>query len=334
VVAHRVTIADVAREAGVSQQTVSRALNNKGEISAGTRQHVLEIVGRLDYRPSTLARGLATRHTTTIGLVVPDIANPFFSELARGAEDAAQAASHSIVFCNTVEDPERELSILRTLEDQRVDGVVLCSSRLPREGLLLAASRHPALVLVNRAAPGSGLRSVAVDDEAGAVAAVRHLVRSGRRAIGFLAGPPASSSGERRRLGYLAAMAEYALEPDPALAAPCAPTLEGGREAALALLRARPDVDGLFCYNDLAAVGALQACTALGLSVPGQVAVVGCDDILLAGLVTPALSTLRSDQRLLGRKAVEALLDGNNGCGDGADTIWIRPELVVRASAP
>ena len=215
----RVNIADVAREAGVSAQTVSRALNNKGEISTETRARVLETVDRLGYRPNTLARGLVTQKTSTLGLIVPDIANPFFSEVARGAEDAAHGAGFSLLLCNTMEDPSREIEALRTLEAQRVDGIVLCSSRLSDEAFGAMLARLPAVILVNREASGSDLRSVCIDDEAGARCATQHLLHSGRRTIAFLAGPPASQSGRRRAQGYQRALAEAGVSVDPALSA-------------------------------------------------------------------------------------------------------------------
>ena len=213
----RVNIADVAREAGVSAQTVSRALNNKGEISTETRARVLETVDRLGYRPNTLARGLVTQKTSTLGLIVPDIANPFFSEVARGAEDAAHGAGFSLLLCNTMEDPSREIEALRTLEAQRVDGIVLCSSRLSDEAFGAMLARLPAVILVNREASGSDLRSVCIDDEAGARCATQHLLHSGRRTIAFLAGPPASQSGRRRAQGYQRALAEAGVSVDPTL---------------------------------------------------------------------------------------------------------------------
>lgn len=331
---HRVTIADVAREAGVSHQTVSRALNNKAEISPETRARVLQVVERLGYRPSLLARGLATHKTTTLGLVVPDIANPFFSEVARGAENAAHAAGYNLFLCNTIEDPVRELNVLRSLESQRVDGVVLCSSRLSDQQIMAVAASLPALVLVNRKLPGSGLISICVDDARGAEGAVSHLITRGRRTIAFLAGPSASFSGQHRRRGYAAALAAVGRPVDEGLIRFCTPDLEGGRAAATALLSARPEIDALFCYNDLVAVGALQACAACGRRVPEDVAVVGCDDILLAGLVTPSLTTLRSDQRRLGALAVEALLRQINGCEQSCEDVSLQPELIVRGSAP
>jgi LacI family transcriptional regulator len=335
----RVTIADVARTAGVSYQTVSRAINGKGEISAETRQRVLAAVEALGYRPSSIARGLATNRTLTIGLVVPDIANPFFPEIAKGAEEAARAAGYSLLLCNTTEDPEREARILANLEEKWVDGLVLCSSRLPDDLLGQLLSRHRAAILVNRPLPAAELApdlpasSVQVDDALGARLAVTHLVRRGCRKIGFLAGPPASYSGRARREGYTAGLAAAGLAFDPGLILPCAPVLTGGIEAAGQMLAERPNVDALLCFNDLVAVGALQALTAAGRRVPQDVAVIGADDIALAALVTPALTTVRVAQHDIGARAVEALLRLVHGDDTGRATVVLRPELVVRESA-
>jgi len=330
----RVTIADVAREAGVSQQTVSRAINDKTEISPQTRAHVLAVVERLGYRPSGLARGLVTQKTHTIGLVVPDIANPFFSEVARGAEDAAHLAGYSLLLGDTVEDPQREARVLAALEEKRVDGIVLCSSRLPEDDLAALSRRHSNLILVNRRLPDHRVGIVIVDDVAGARQAVQHLTRSGRRTIGFLAGPKGSHGGQLRSEGYRAGLMEAGLTFDPTLLLPCLPYRDGGFEAASQLLAERPDVDALFCYNDLVAVGALQACAEMGRKVPETVAVIGCDDILLARLVTPPLTTMHSDQRTLGARAVQMVLDKIGGCADDCDEFVLQPRLVVRASAP
>lgn len=331
---HRATIADVARAAGVSQQTVSRALNNKGEISPETRARILEIIEQLGYRPSTIARSLVTQRTMILGLVVPDIANPFFSEVVRGAEDAAQDAGYSLLLGNTIEDPGREESVLHTLEAQRVDGIILCSSRLPDDKLVALAARQPAVVLVNRRLSDHLLRSVSVDDEAGAQTAVRHLLAAGRRTIACLAGPASSHSGRDREAGYRRSLVEAGMFVDPALVLNCAPFRDGGRAAAEVLLSRCPTLDAILCYNDLVAVGALQACADLGRHVPRDVAVVGCDDIMLAALVNPSLTTLRSEKRKLGATAVHLLLEQLNNCPGDCTDVLLQPELIVRASAP
>jgi LacI family transcriptional regulator len=239
-----VTIADVAREANVSTQTVSRAINNKGEISQETRQRVLEVIERLDYRPNSIARGLATNRTLTLGLVVPDIANPFFPEVARGAEDLALEHGYNLFLCNTIENPDREAAVLGLLEDKRVDGVMLCAARLPDERLLPLLRRHKAVVLVNRTAPAEVAGIVRLDEGAGSRQVVRHLLASGRRALGLLAGPPMAYSSQARALGFNAALAEAGLASHPQRVRHCPPYLEGGYQAARDLLAAHPAIEG------------------------------------------------------------------------------------------
>jgi len=331
---NRVTMAEVAREAGVSLMTVSRVINEKDEVSLATRQRVLEVVERLGYRPSSIARGLATHRTGTIGLVVLDNANPFFSEVARGVEQRAYAEGYSVFLCNTDEDPQREVDVLQSLEGKRVDGVVLCSSRLDENELRIALALHPAVVLVNRRLPGNGVSSLLIDDEMGGRMATQHLLQAGHRAIGFLAGPPTSYSGHERAKGYRAALSSVGMSYNPAWVRHCSPVVQGGHEAARDLLTAHPELTALFCYNDLVAVGALQACADLGRQVPGDLAIVGYDDIPLAALVTPSLTTCRVSRCELGAQAMQLLLDQIDGCLDGCEEIVLRPELVVRASAP
>jgi len=332
----RVTIADVAREAGVSQMTVSRVINDKEEVSPATRQRVLEVVERLAYRPSGIARGLATRRSGTLGLVVPDVSNAFFADVARGAEHVAYAQGYNVFLCNTEEDPARELAVLKSLEEQRVDGLVLCSSRLEEWQLREVLDRHGVVALVNRRLEGEQVRSVLVDDEMGGRLATEHLLRSGHRRVGYLAGPPVSHSGRERAKGFFAVFraANQPCYVDWVLH--CQPTVEGGEEAARTLLTTHPDLTALFCYNDLVAVGALQACAQLGLRVPEDVAVVGHDDIPLAALVTPPLTTCRVPRYELGAQAVRVVLDliGDGGAAADAGEIMLQPELVVRASAP
>ncbi len=326
-----VTITDVAREAGVSTQTVSRVLNNKGEISPATRQAVEDVIDRLGYRPNAIARSLVTRRTLSLGLVVPDITNPFFPEIARGAEEIALAAGYNVFLCNTIEQPEREISVLRSLEEKRVDGVVVCSSRLPDEQLLPVLRRQQAVVLVNRMAPPDVAGTVRVDDVNGSEQAVRYLLARGRLRVGMLSGPPTSFSGRERRQGFVQATRAAQVAVDPSWIVSCAPTFDGGQQAARAVLSSGR-VQGLVCYNDLVAVGALQACRDLGVRVPDDIAIIGCDDIPLASLVTPALTTVRISKFELGAAAVRMLLDRIEGRSDRSDVI-MQPELIVRASA-
>jgi LacI family transcriptional regulator len=330
----RITMADVAREAGVSSMTVSRVINDKGDVSPDTRQRVLEVIERLGYRPSGIARGLATQRTGTLGLVIPDIANPFFAGVARGVEEGAYAKNYNVFLCNTEEDPQRELAVLKSLEEKRVDGLVLCSSRLDDGELRSVVARYTAVVLVNRRLAGTGVHSVLIDDETGGRLATQHLLDGGHRAVGFLAGPAVSHSGRERAVGYRAALALAGVPANPGWLRNCFPTVQGGQEATRELLAEHPELTALFCYNDLVAVGALQACAELGHLVPGSVAVVGYDDIPLAALVTPPLTTCHVSRLELGAQAVRLLLNQIEGCPDDCGEIVLRPELVVRASAP
>lgn len=328
----RVTIADVAREANVSTMTVSRVVNGKGETSEATRAKVQEVVTRLGYRPNGLARSLTLQRTFTLGFVVPDISNPFFPDIVRGAEDAAWQAGYTLVLCSTVESVKREEKVLQLLEDKHVDGVIVCSARLPDEQLFPLIERHSAALLVNRRAPQEVASTLRVHDAQGTMRAVHHLLSRGKEALALLAGPSYSYSAERRFEGFETALETTGREVDKALIRPCTPDEAGGFEAAKTLLRERPDIDGLICYNDLVAVGALQACEELGVRVPGDLAVVGCDDIRLASLVTPALTTLRVSKYDLGAQAVKMLLERIEG--KAAEEMLIKPELVVRQSAP
>jgi LacI family transcriptional regulator len=338
----RTTIADVARRAGVSMMTVSRVVNDKDGVSPATRQRVRLIITELGYRPSGIARGLATQRTGTLGLVVPDVANPFFSDVVRGAEQVAYQQGFSLLLCNTEEDPQRELDVLQLLEEKRVDGIVVCSSRLAPELLRLALAHYPAAVLVNQQVmPAEGtsiVGAVLLDDEMGGQIAASHLIRRAHRFIGYLSGPVTSFSGQRRGRGYHSALAAAGIEAQPGWTRMCRPTVEGGLQASRLLLNQHPEMTGLLCFNDLVAVGVLQTAAILGRRVPEDLAVVGYDDIHLAALVTPALTTCRVDREALGGRAatllIQRLSSSTSGNSLGWETILLKPELILRASAP
>ncbi|MDF1512461.1 MAG: LacI family DNA-binding transcriptional regulator [Anaerolineae bacterium] len=333
---NRITIGDVAKKAQVSMMTVSRVINNKDDVSPATRQRVLQAVEALGYRPSGIARGLATQHTGTLGLVVPDIANPFFAEVARGVEHGAHEKGYNVFLCNTEEDQGREIAVLQSLEEKWVDGIILCSSRLDNETLIKVTHSHPAVVLVNRrleANPGSA-GSVLVDDIAGSRLVTQHLLNTGHRTISFLAGPAGSHSSQWRIRGYRESLAAAGIVPDPDWIRYCAPVVEAGFTAARALLTAHPASTALLCYNDLVAVGALKACAELGAQVPIDVAVAGFDDIPLAALVTPTLTTCHIPRYALGTRAVALLLDHISQPNLDPQEIILQPHLIVRASAP
>ena len=328
----RVTIEDVARAAGVSRQTVSRATNSKDEISPATLERVMDTVHRLGYHPSWVARGLATHRTRALGLVVPDITNPFFPEIARGVQDVAHARDYSVFLCNTDESAEQELQVLNSLAAQPVDGILLFGSRISDADLAAFADEYRPLVVLNRWLEHPGVGMILVDNLRAARLAVEHLAGRGHRHIGMLAGPPASPSSLQRVEGFRRALEACGLPVDENCIVPGPPTLEGGIEAAGWVLARHSEVTALCAYNDMMALGALQACASLGHRAPDRCAVIGFDDIQLASLVSPALSTVRVDKYDLGRQAMQCLWALLENPGLSLPAVGIAVELVVRES--
>jgi LacI family transcriptional regulator len=333
----RITIADVAQAAGVSSQTVSRAINDKGEISPETRERILGIARQLGFRPSNIARSLVRQLTTTIGIVIPDITNPFFSEIVRGVEDAARAHAYNVFLCNTDEAPERELSALDSLLDKQVDGVILCSPRLEEDELLARLEEIPYAVLINRPAAETlaHVRSLSFDDRAGACLAVGHLLERGHRRIGFLAGPRRSRSALQRLAGYRDCLASARGRGTPApgeWVLHCEPDLAGGERACRELLSAQPELTALLCYNDLVAIGAIHAALDSGRRIPEDLSIIGFDDIPLASYVRPPLTTLRTPKREVGAAAMQALVDLMEGQTQAGLPSNFPPELILRST--
>lgn len=329
----RVTIKDIAREAGVSAQTVSRAVNDKGEVSPQTKTRIMEIAQRLGYRPNSVARSLVSRRTYNIGLVVPDVANPFFAEIARGIQDAAHEARYNVFLCNAAENLQREINAIHSLEAQRVDGLILCSARLSQDELAQVGRRYQPLVLINRRLSSVPVGSVLIDDAGGAARAVEHLITLGHRNIGLVAGPSNSHSGRERTQGYWQTMEANSLECPPHWRIYCAPQAEEGCAATHELLQAAPELTALLCFNDLTAVGAMRACRERGVDVPGAFSIVGFDDIPLAALVSPALTTIHIPKYQLGQQAMALILKlMAEDEGAPAETIVLDTELIIRGT--
>jgi LacI family transcriptional regulator len=323
------TLADVAARAGVSPMTVSRIINGRNGASTATKERVLAAVRELDYRPNTLAKGLKIDRSGIIGLIVPDIVNPFFPEIIRGAELAARPAGYTLLCCNVVEDPAREEEVLETLLNRRVDGVIICSARMSDKRLFDTVKRCRAAVLINRSAPKSIAGTIEVDYRRGMIAAVDHLVRNNRQHIAYAGGYATSRGDQQRRQGILQALDGHGLE--LVLDIPCSPDIQGGIAGATAFLDSGKQIDAIICYNDLIAIGLLGVLKERSVAVPHDIAIIGCDDILAASLVNPALSTLRVAKEDLGAAAMRMLIDriDQKHIQQG---IIIEPELVLRAS--
>lgn len=319
-----VTIYDVAETAGVSASTVSRVFSRPGRVSARTAHHVREVAERLGYH-ADLPAPVARRDRHFIALAVSDITNPVYAGIIRGVESAASERGHSLVLLDTQESAEREKDQVTQLIPT-LSGVVLASPRLSDQQLRMLAKQIP-LVLINRAA--SGLAGVVPDNGRGVRRAVEHLATLGHTRIAYLAGPEASwTDGMRWR-----AMREAALELELTTVriAPRAPTVSGGRAAAEDVVNSR--ATAVVAYNDMMAIGLLQALSAAGVRVPERLSVVGFDNTMPGGLVTPSLTTVGAPMLQLGAIAASnaiALAAGAKWQHDGPVTVPMR--LVVRDS--
>lgn len=327
----RVTIQDVAREAGVSAMTVSRVLNEQPGVSDRRRAHVRAAILKLGYRRNSLARSLKASRSHTLGLVVPDITNPYFPEIVRGAEDVALEAGYGVFLSNAVEDQQREATSLRLMDERRVDGVIVVSPRLPERQLHALLRSHRAAVVVNRSAPPEVAGAVRLDHVSGVMQAIDHLVSLGRRRFGVLAGPDSSFAARERLEGIRSGLEARGMPLAPDRLVKTAPYIDDGADATARLFEMAGPLDALLCYNDLVAAGALQACAAAGLRVPQDVAVVGFDDIAFARMFTPPLTTLHVPKYDLGVNAMRILLDRIAGRNVHAEVV-LRPTLVVRGS--
>lgn len=330
----KVTITDVAREAKVSTQTVSRVLNNKGEIRPETRQLVLEVIERLDYRPSPIARGMASSRMSTIGVVVPDIGNPFFADVVRGAESVAREHGFQIFLCNTDQEPEREAAAFNALKDMWVDGIVLCSARLPDERLYELLAHGPAVVLVNHEPVEGAVGCVRLDEQRSARLLTDHLISRGRHRLVKLAGRPGGPAYRARRRGFVDALEAAGMPVEDHQIVFCTTNPEGGYKATTELLqKAEHEVDALVCFNDLVAIGAMRACLEQGVDIPEDIAVVASGDTVLAGMMRPSLTALRRPVGMLGKHAVTMLLQHNKGSEYPSEVV-LESELIIRESAP
>ncbi|WP_079055967.1 LacI family DNA-binding transcriptional regulator [Streptomyces caeruleatus] len=325
----RATIHDVAKLAGVSRQTVSRAVNDKGEIDPATKERVLEAARLLDYRPSRFARGMVQKGAVTAGLVIPDLMNPFFPEVAAGVLEAAEQRGWQVVMWDSRIDEARERDALDVLSHQ-ADAIV-GYFRSPDDVLARHLGGVP-LVLLERGPQQTRFAAVGIDAAAGLEQGMAHLVGAGHRRIGMLDGVHGPGP---RRAAFLEQVRRYGLPVDDSWIALCAEHSVAGGEAAMErLLNACPDVTAVFGFNDLIAVGAMRVARRRGRRVPEDLAVLGFDGLSLGELVEPALTTLHIDKRRLGRLAVEqvARLRAGEEPLRGADA-WVVPELVVRTSA-
>ncbi len=330
-----VTIKDIARQARVSYATVSRALNNKHGVRERTRARIVGIAEKLGYRPNALARGLVKRQTHTLGLIIPDITNPFFPEVVRGIEEVAVREGFSIFLCNTNWDPQRESSYLNLLIEKRVAGIIVAptSKLIP---LIEQDTRRSLPVVYVSNAPGRTRHSsVVIDNLLGGFLATRHLIETGHGTIGFIGSAEDSHTLEERLAGYRKALREFGVRERRDFVQLGDFRQETGHHIIQRMIKARRCPRAVFAENDLLALGVLQGVQEMGLSVPGDVAVVGFDDIPFAAFPAVQLTTIAQPKYEMGQRAMEVLLGRirDPGSGRPAERVLLEPRLIVRRSS-
>ncbi|MDX6205901.1 MAG: LacI family transcriptional regulator [Frankiales bacterium] len=332
-----ISVKDVAARAEVSVGTVSNVLNRPERVSPETRERVSAAIAELGFVRNESARHLRAGSSRTVGLVVLDVANPFFTDVARGVEDTASAAGLAVILCNTDEKSTKEDAYLELLEEQRVRGILITPAEAISDRLTELRRRGTPVVLLDRKAPGRDQCSVSVDDRKGGDLAVSHLISAGHRRIAFIGGPLTMAQVSDRLRGARTAVKRAGL-PETALIVETTVGLNvaAGRVAVrqLLTLAKRKAPTAVFCANDLLALGALQELSQQGFRVPADMSIVGYDDIDFASAAMVPLSSVRQPRHQLGRTAAELLIEeADKAVGHRHRQVVFEPELIVRESS-
>lgn len=326
------TIYDVARRAGVSAATVSRVINGNATVDTGLAERVQHAMTELDYRPNAVARNLRRSQTSLWAVIISDIGNPFFTSLVRGVEDVAQRAGFSVVLCNSDEDQSKESRYVSAALAEKMAGVIISPSGSAANVNRLLQARTP-VVVIDRELPGISADTVLVDNEHGAEMATEHLIKANCRRIACITGPRKVSTASRRLRGYQRALKAHGLSQDSDLVRHADYREEGGYAAMASLLDSGARPDGIFAANNLMTIGAVECLVDRGIAIPGEVAVVGFDDIPWAHLVRPSLTTVAQPTYELGRTAAIMLSERIIDPDRATSAITLHTQLKVRDSS-
>jgi LacI family repressor for deo operon, udp, cdd, tsx, nupC, and nupG len=327
-----VSIKDIAKAAGVSHSTVSRALADSPLVAEETKRRVRCLAKKMGYSPSAIARGLVTKRTQTVGLVVTTIADPFVSEVVRGIEETALDNGYSVILCDSNAEPQREITAVRTLREKRVDGIIVTASRVGNLYLPLLEEVEVPIVLINNQRAGRYVYSVATDNVHGGEMITNHLLELGHRRIGYITGPEGASSSLDRLEGYKRALRAHRIKFTDSVISSGNGCPDGGERGMRQLLALSPPPTAVFCYNDMTAVGAMAEARRMGFRVPQDFSVVGFDDIAFAAYVDPPLTTVEQRKYEMGQMAMGMVLDILAGA-DTVPDITLQGQLVVRGSS-
>lgn len=324
------TIYDVASAAGVSSATVSRVMSGRNAVAESTREHVMGVARSMGYRANSIARSLSSQTSDMVAVLVPDISNPFFSELVKGVQSAAFREGFTTLICNTEGDPKLERSYLDVLIARQVRHVFVVGLMLDRIAVQEYVSAGLDFVALDRPMRHASSALVHSQNRQGAEAAVRHLIELGHRRIAHIAGPPEVALSGARRRGYLQALEVAGIDADDALVAGSDFSAPGGAAAFAELQRRGGDFTAIFAADDIIAIGALSAALTAGRSVPGDLSLVGFDDVPLARFTLPPLTTVHQDAAAMSKRAVELI--STTSTGKKPRRYVLPAPLVIRGS--
>ena len=324
-------IKDVAKLAGVSPASVSLALSGKPYVAKEVKERINKAVSELGYRPNIVARSLREKKTTIIGLVLSDIANPFFPEIARGVEEKAREHGFNVILCNTDGDPFQEKDSIEILLCRQIDGLIITSAHSTANLSDYRRENCP-IVLVNRDPFPGRFDFVGIDNISSARMAVNHLIKLGHQRIANIRGEPASPASFGRYQGYKIALEEGGLSLQENYIKIGYLKYEGGYEAMISFLKEPYPPTAVFCTNDMMALGAIDACAQKGIKIPQDVAIVGFDDIWVASLKTVQLTSVRQPRYQMGVKAVDLIIERIMGKRGKIKRVMLPAELVIRQS--
>jgi LacI family transcriptional regulator len=330
----RVTIAEVARRARVSKATVSRVLNNKGDVDAATAIRVREVIAATGYTPSARAVGLAKGRTQTVGMLVPGLTWPWMGDVLQGVADVLEAMGYGLLLNTMNRGADSLTQFARHVSANAFDGLLLVE---PPDALSYITTLHESglpVVMIDDRGHHRGFASVATSNRAGAAAAARHLLDGGRTRLAVVTGPAEFGCTAERTAGFCDVLARAGVHFDENMLVEGDFTRDGGRAAVQKIVASGAPVDGVFAQNDLMAVGVLDALREAGRRVPDDVAVIGFDDIPIAAHTQPALTTVRQPSREMGEAAARMLLSRLQGAELPTEPLIVPTSLVIRESAP
>ncbi len=332
----QVTIKDIAKALGISPSTVSRALKDHPDISAETKKAVNDLAKKLRYQPNAVALSLKHSRSNTIGVIIPEIVHYFFSSVISGIEDVAYDAGFTVIICQSNEKYDREVANAHALLSHRVDGVLVSVSKETSEfeHISMFKERDVPLVFFDRIVPGVDADSVIIDDRKASYDATKHLIDGGKKCIAHFAGPQNLSIGRERKEGYMDALKEGGIEPDPKLIIE-ADSFEKAIKAIDQILNLPNRPDGIFAVNDLTAIGAMQTLQKKGVKIPGDIAIVGFSDGRFSGITEPNLTSVDQHGYEMGTFATQMLLNRilSPVQNPGTITKVLNANLIVRGSS-